>query len=336
MRNRRAIRRSTVRPDAVGPRMINGLLVIGLVLVVQAGAEPLVEGRVRLVSGGPAAGVQVRLEVFNILGQRIATLVDGEQSAGFHTAQWNATDAAGQAVAAGVYLYRLQGAGVSLTRRMVLVDGQAGTPAGSSGGSPMATAGAGESGSVYGLTVSGAGLVPYVDPAFRVAVGQDSVEVVVEALESMPRGKTAAFSGGILGNVNNTDHVDFFDALLVALYSQDASIVMPNNGNISQGDVNADGRVDLADAYLIATYLNDPSDPALPAGIGEPWEPTVRDALVALYNSTDGPNWRFKFNWLSDKPIEEWHGVTTDSSGHVTRLGLYRNGEESSVLSAGV
>ena len=42
--------------------------------------------------------MQVRLEVFNILGQRIATLVDGERPAGFHTASWDATDAAGEAV----------------------------------------------------------------------------------------------------------------------------------------------------------------------------------------------------------------------------------------------
>ena len=53
----------------------------------------------------------------------------------------------------------------------------------------------------------------------------------------------AASSRGILGDVDNTGRVDFFDALLVALYSQDASIVMPNNGDISLGDVNADGQV---------------------------------------------------------------------------------------------
>ena len=40
----------------------------------------------------PAPG-RVRLEVFNILGQRVATLVDGARPAGFHTATWNATDA---------------------------------------------------------------------------------------------------------------------------------------------------------------------------------------------------------------------------------------------------
>ena len=152
---------------------------IGLVLSVGVGAEPLVEGRIRLSSGLPAAGVQVqlfdlsdlrqsvgtttdatgyfalslqelsggrgpalpvdfalgqnypnpfnpstlipyqlpaagpvRLEVFNMLGQRVAKLVDGERSAGVHTARWDGTDAAGRAVGAGVYIYRLSSGGM--------------------------------------------------------------------------------------------------------------------------------------------------------------------------------------------------------------------------------
>ena len=50
-----------------------------------------------------------------------------------------------------------------------------------------------------------------------------------------------------------------------------------------------------------------------------------RDALVALYHATDGPNWLNNSNWLSDRPLDEWHGVTTDSDGRITRLYLYNN-----------
>ena len=100
------------------------------------------------------------------------------------------------------------------------------------------------------------------------------LDVVVEAPGSLPAAK-AASSDGILGDVDNTGRVGFFDALLVALYSLDPTVVMPNNGDISLGDVNADGRVGLADAWLIAAYLNDPSDPSLPAGIGEPVGPAA-------------------------------------------------------------
>ncbi len=307
---------------------------VWLLSSLQAEAEPLVEGRVRLASGDPAAGAQVllfdlndlrlapavattdeagyfslpfgglrgrvpvlperfelghnypnpfnpstiipyqlpaptrlRLEIFNILGQRVTTLVDGERPAGFHTARWDATDAAGRAVAAGVYFYRLKGDGVHLTRRMVLIDGQAGIP--SAGGSGPSTA-AGEeveTPPVVGLTVSGEGLVPYLDPAFRVEPGMAPVEVVVEALGGVRHGKVA--SSGILGDVDNNSRVDIFDALLVAVYSANPSLVMPNNGDITLGDVNRDGRTDLTDAYHIAAYTVDPSDPTLPPGIGE-------------------------------------------------------------------
>ena len=39
-----------------------------------------------------------------------------------------------------------------------------------------------------------------------------------------------------------------------------------------------------------------------------------RAALVALYNATGGASWRFSTNWLSDRPLGAWHGVTTTVS----------------------
>ena len=52
---------------------------------------------------------------------------------------------------------------------------------------------------------------------------------------------------------------------------------------------------------------------------------TDREALVALYNSTDGPNWRRSRNWLSNAPLGEWYGVTTDNNGRVIELFLHEN-----------
>ena len=184
----------------------------------------------------------VRLDVFNVLGQRVATLVDGVQPAGYHTARWDATDEAGRAVAAGVYLYRLRGGGVTLTERMVLVDGQAGGPAPS--GERQGEASGQTASAIYGLTVSGPGVVAYVDPAFPVAAAKPG-DVVVQATRNVPRAKTASTGTGVLGDVDNNGRVNIVDALLVLLYSADPTTVMPNEGDISQGDVNADGRVDL-------------------------------------------------------------------------------------------
>ena len=49
------------------------------------------------------------------------------------------------------------------------------------------------------------------------------------------------------------------------------------------------------------------------------------NALTRLYNATDGVNWYRNSNWLSDRPIREWHGVETDDEGHVTVLDLRWN-----------
>ncbi|MFY0625914.1 MAG: leucine-rich repeat domain-containing protein [Reichenbachiella sp.] len=49
------------------------------------------------------------------------------------------------------------------------------------------------------------------------------------------------------------------------------------------------------------------------------------DALMALYNSTDGNNWTDNTGWGIDPNLENWHGVTTDGSGNVTELELFSN-----------
>ena len=56
-----------------------------------------------------------------------------------------------------------------------------------------------------------------------------------------------------------------------------------------------------------------------------------REALVALYNSTNGPNWKRNDNWLSDAPVGEWYGVTTDPAGLLVRIALRDNALEGPV-----
>ncbi len=50
---------------------------------------------------------EVRLEVFNILGESVSTLVHEKQHAGTHTIQWHGTDLSGQGVPSGNYTYKL-------------------------------------------------------------------------------------------------------------------------------------------------------------------------------------------------------------------------------------
>ncbi|MFH1236544.1 MAG: peptidoglycan DD-metalloendopeptidase family protein [Parcubacteria group bacterium] len=59
---------------------------------------------------------QVSIDIFNILGQRVISLVDGWQEAGKHTVSWAAYQQS-----SGVYFYRIQAANRTETKKMVLV-----------------------------------------------------------------------------------------------------------------------------------------------------------------------------------------------------------------------
>ncbi|MFH2056442.1 MAG: M4 family metallopeptidase [bacterium] len=61
----------------------------------------------------------VKLAVYDILGRKVATLVDEEQRAGTHRIMWDGVDAQQSPVASGVYLYRLQTPESVRTRKMV-------------------------------------------------------------------------------------------------------------------------------------------------------------------------------------------------------------------------
>ncbi len=62
-----------------------------------------------------------RLTIYNMVGQKVATLVDGLHQAGTFKATWNGADESGQAVNSGLYLYKLETEQVSVTKKMVLM-----------------------------------------------------------------------------------------------------------------------------------------------------------------------------------------------------------------------
>ena len=68
----------------------------------------------------PEAG-QVRLAIYNLLGQEVRVLVNERRDAGSFKANWDGTDALGRRVASGIYLYRIQAGSFSATRRMLLL-----------------------------------------------------------------------------------------------------------------------------------------------------------------------------------------------------------------------
>ncbi len=64
---------------------------------------------------------QIVLKVMNLLGQEIRTLVDEEKPVGFYEVVWDGRDRAGLRMPSGVYLYRIEVQGLTLTRKMVLL-----------------------------------------------------------------------------------------------------------------------------------------------------------------------------------------------------------------------
>lgn len=69
-----------------------------------------------------SAGSEVRVGVYNAAGQLVRTLVDGQLNAGPHEVRWDGVDAAGNAVATGVYLVRLRAGAEVGVGKMVKVE----------------------------------------------------------------------------------------------------------------------------------------------------------------------------------------------------------------------
>jgi hypothetical protein len=64
---------------------------------------------------------QVRIEIYDTAGRRVACVMDGEQGAGPHSVMWDGKDATGRAVSSGVYFYRLTAGRKTISRKMVLL-----------------------------------------------------------------------------------------------------------------------------------------------------------------------------------------------------------------------
>jgi hypothetical protein len=63
----------------------------------------------------------VNLTVYNILGQKVKTLVDGFETAGPKSVIWEGTDEGGNQIGSGVYFYRISAGGFVQTNRMIML-----------------------------------------------------------------------------------------------------------------------------------------------------------------------------------------------------------------------
>ena len=65
--------------------------------------------------------VHVKIDVFNILGQKVVSLFDHEQDAGTHSVVWNGHDGSSVAVGSGVYFVKMQAGSFLQAKKMLLV-----------------------------------------------------------------------------------------------------------------------------------------------------------------------------------------------------------------------
>ncbi len=125
---------SDAAADPNNQATLMGRILDWLVPSTSVGVEPVVEAGIALQLGQnapnpfekdtalrfaiPTSG-PVNLSVFDVAGRRVTTLVDRALEAGSHTITWDGRDADGGAVSSGVYLYRLEAAGQTITKEMV-------------------------------------------------------------------------------------------------------------------------------------------------------------------------------------------------------------------------
>jgi len=74
-----------------------------------------------LISFTVGSASNVELAVYNVIGQKIATLARGEYAAGSYNVIWNGRDYAGNAVSSGIYYYHLKVGDRTETLKMTLL-----------------------------------------------------------------------------------------------------------------------------------------------------------------------------------------------------------------------
>jgi len=63
----------------------------------------------------------VLLEIYNIVGERVATLVSEKEDAGYHSVSWNGRDEKNTPVSSGIYIYRLNAGNFTSIKKMLLL-----------------------------------------------------------------------------------------------------------------------------------------------------------------------------------------------------------------------
>jgi flagellar hook assembly protein FlgD len=69
----------------------------------------------------PPPGGMVSIQVYNVLGQRVATLVDEQVAPGFYTTMWTGINSRGNQVSSGMYFVQMRAQNFVQTRKLLLL-----------------------------------------------------------------------------------------------------------------------------------------------------------------------------------------------------------------------
>ena len=122
--------------DTITPRMVALLGTDGVIRILENGftVDPVGTQKTDLFQNvpnpfNPATQIgffvsregSVRLAIYNLLGQRVRTVVDEHRASGHHVVTWDGRDERGRPAASGIYFYRLTAQGSVQTRKMMLL-----------------------------------------------------------------------------------------------------------------------------------------------------------------------------------------------------------------------
>jgi flagellar hook assembly protein FlgD len=68
----------------------------------------------------PKSG-KVKLQIYDIAGRMISTLVNGEQKAGYYVISWDCRNSAGQGASSGIYFFRINAGDFMQTKKLLLI-----------------------------------------------------------------------------------------------------------------------------------------------------------------------------------------------------------------------
>ena len=126
------------------------------------------------------------------------------------------------------------------------------------------------------------------------------------------------------GVVNVADFLIFvndFGKTVTCGHAEKVQLVIQNQFNDAVWDTSRNA----AGVLTITITKKPPPPPPPPPPVTTPVNTDDRAVLVEFYNAMGGENWKRRRNWLSDRPLNEWWGVSTTEDGRVDSLQLAYN-----------